>query len=303
MNSLQIKYFLHLCETLNITKTSKQLYVAQPSISKQLNRLEDELGYPLFIRSNRGLMLTNSGQVMYNFFRQAAGEYKTANETAVMLAQKQRRKIRIGALESLGIPEVQDYLSSLSTQQPDLELTLTRLSNHDLMSRLINRRIDIAITFDHALYLDFIKNQKICYEELLLDQSCFIISKKNSLYAKEDLKPSDLSGQVFCQNWMGNDQSDQYLQSILRLFGIKPKRLISVENLASGIETIELNLAVGLIDERIQLNLEEQFRVIPTGTYQSIVAAWIPGPDQEYLQHFSVQLRNAFPTTEKMDLP
>ncbi len=64
MNSLQIQYFLHLCQTLSVSETARQLYVAQPAVSKQIAALEKELDVVLFDRTNRGVSLTPSGELI-----------------------------------------------------------------------------------------------------------------------------------------------------------------------------------------------------------------------------------------------
>ena len=57
----QIEYFLELARVLNFTKASKNLYISQPALSKQIAGLEDQLGVKLFIRGNHTLSLTEAG--------------------------------------------------------------------------------------------------------------------------------------------------------------------------------------------------------------------------------------------------
>lgn len=290
MNALQINYFLHLCKTLNITETSRQLYVAQPSISKQIARLEKELGYPLFYRTNRGLTLTEAGRIMHDFFKKASRDFQSADHKARRTMDKKQRPVVIGVLEFLGLDELQEFLHVMHEKNPDQQISIVRLNNSELMSRLAARRIDIALTFDHAVDSDVIEDKSICHEELLLEESAFIITKNHPLASKEHLTPADLSGEVMCQTWMGKENSDQYLYSLLKLLDIQPLGYLTVENLASGLEAIEANFAVGLVDERIQLVNTERYVMIPTGTFQSIVAIWRK-EDQEDLQDFLRELK------------
>lgn len=64
MTSLQVRYFLHLCGTKRVSETARQLFVAQPAVSKQIAALERELGTALFVRTNRGVELTSAGGVL-----------------------------------------------------------------------------------------------------------------------------------------------------------------------------------------------------------------------------------------------
>ena len=61
MNDLQIDYFMAVATNSSFTKTSEELFVSQPAISKQIALLERELGVKLFIRNNRRTELTEAG--------------------------------------------------------------------------------------------------------------------------------------------------------------------------------------------------------------------------------------------------
>ncbi|MBR1780933.1 MAG: LysR family transcriptional regulator [Oscillospiraceae bacterium] len=272
MNSLQIKYFLHLCRTHNVSETARQLYVAQPAVSKQIAALERELGFALFTRTNRGVALTPGGEEIYACLSQASAELQRAAARARRRMADERESLNIGILESLGLDELSDALAALRQQSPTLEVNLSRLSGGTLMRRLSEGRLDVAITFDHALE----QRTGVVSAELLLDQSIFIISREHPLARKPDLSPADLSGEIICQNVSPEgDFYDRHLHQLLEMLHIRPRGYLSTENLASGLAAVETNLAVGLIDERIQLLHPERFRLIPSGTYQSIICAWM----------------------------
>lgn len=290
MNYLQITYFLHLCKTLRVSETARQLYVAQPAVSKQVARLEEELGYPLFLRTNRGLILTESGKIMYEFFSEFAEKFELANRAAKRKSLGADRELKIGVLENLGLDELTQLVRELGSSAPSISIKLIRLGNDELMSRLSSQKIDIAITFDHAIGAE----NDFRFEELLLEQSIFIISKNHPLTKQNQLSPKDLSGEIFCESWLGEQASDEYVRSVLRILGIQPRGFLMTENLASGIEAIEANFTVGLIDERIQLPYPERFRMIPTGIYQSIVAAFDIKNSNTLIMPFVEQLKEKF---------
>ncbi len=270
MNQLQITYFLHLCRTLNITETARQLYVAQPSVSKQLASLEKELGYKLFDRTNRGLTLTGSGEIMYHFFDNFSEQFRLADMEARQKAEDRAEEITIGILDNLDLTELFTVIREIQAENAGIQINLIRHGNDQLMNRLKNRKIDMAITFDHALkHVD-----GVCSEALIHEQCYFIIAKMHRLCRKKDLTPEDLTGEVFCHSWAPDRNEDEYLGALLKKLDIKPKKVITVENLESGLESIIANGMIGLIDERIMLPYPERFRKIPTGVYQDIVIVW-----------------------------
>ena len=66
MDLRQLKYFVQIVESGSLAKASRQLYIAQPALSQQMARLEDEVGKPLLVRSSRGVVPTENGEALYH---------------------------------------------------------------------------------------------------------------------------------------------------------------------------------------------------------------------------------------------
>ena len=64
MTTQQMDIFLRLSESLNFRKVAEELYTTQPTISRQLRLMEEEWGFPLFVRNNREVRLTPEGVIM-----------------------------------------------------------------------------------------------------------------------------------------------------------------------------------------------------------------------------------------------
>lgn len=281
LNDLQITYFLHLGRTLNVSESARQLFVSQPAISKQIAALEKELGFPLFLRTNRGVLLTENGQLLFQFFSRSAKEYTQLIAQIQGQIHSTRHRLRIGILENLGMGEAQDAIADLKSAYPDLAVTLIQQNNGALMERLADGRLDLVITFDHALE----NRTGLSSTSLILEQSMFVISSRHRrLGAKQDLTPKDFSGEIICVPPPSDGvYSDHYLHRLLKQLDIQPMGYLNTENLASGMAAVEINDAVALIDERIQLLHPERYRLIPSGTYQSVVAAYQTSNTNRYI--------------------
>lgn len=69
MNSLKI--FLEVANSNSFLEASNKLYVSQPAISKSMSKLEEDLNVTLFYRANKGISLTPSGEILYNYLKKA----------------------------------------------------------------------------------------------------------------------------------------------------------------------------------------------------------------------------------------
>ncbi len=284
MTSLQIRYYLHLCETKSFSKTARLLYVAQPAISKQIAALEKEIGFPLFVRTNRGVLLTEAGEEIYRFFSKFEAEYQKLQEKLTADYEEKQPKLTIGILEGMNLKELEPVFEKLRKSDPDLQIRPVRLDNIRMIKRLAEGELDLIITFDHALE----KRSGLRQENLMEDESIFILAKSNPLVQRQkSLTFADLNGQIFCEMEPreGNPEED-YLRKLLKKLEITPKGYLIVENVASGIETVEINHAIGLVDEKISLMDPDKYLFLKTGFRQKIVAAAREENENPYIVRF-----------------
>lgn len=85
-----LKYFLMTAREENITKAAALLHITQPTLSRQLMQLEDELGVRLFSRSNHNIKLTEEGMLL----RRRAGDHFSCRKNATGAVRQQRRTVR-----------------------------------------------------------------------------------------------------------------------------------------------------------------------------------------------------------------
>lgn len=290
MNSLQIRYFLHLCGTKSISETARQLYVAQPAVSKQIAAMERELGFPLFMRTNRGVELTEGGAEMERCLSEAERSFQEALARVRESMHGTEEQLTIGVLENLGLDELNRVAAGLR-QQRGIRIAVARLDNTSLLERLSTGKLDLIITFGHAME----HRTGVQCVELLQEQSYFILSREHPLAQRKTLLPSDLSGQCFCETCSREgDGSDGYLRQLIAQLDIQPGRFCMVDNLASGLAAVESDQAVGLIDERVQLLHPERYLRVPTGICQSVVCAGLSRRRTPLSDEFVTLLRQAF---------
>ncbi len=91
MSLSQIEYFVAVASTGNVGRASAALRVAQPAVSRQIRRLEDELGAPLFLRTPRGMTLSPAGQVFLGHARGILEGVRRAEAEMRDLAPSTRR--------------------------------------------------------------------------------------------------------------------------------------------------------------------------------------------------------------------
>lgn len=152
MEMHQIRYFLAVARTLNFTQAADECHVAQPSLSRAIKKLEDELGGELFRRERALTHLTELGRIMLPLLTQA---YETAT-SAKTLATSYRKgglaPLRIALSLGVDLRLFTRHLSALLEAMPGLELIFFRGAPVDVGEKLRNGDYEIAIAgpFDEA---------------------------------------------------------------------------------------------------------------------------------------------------------
>lgn len=191
MTTEQMKYFLETARLLNMTEAAKSLYVAQPTLSRQISLLEKEIGTPLFHRNKGKLTLTGSGQFLYSEFKHLYGRIFHLIDTARTLSGREEESITIGVVEGhfydLGlIPALERF----SERYPEINFWVEFRSGSDLRSALQNGRIDLLCGEKELVYEE---NETNAIVSLGRKRQKIMMSRKHPLACKEVLTPEDVS--------------------------------------------------------------------------------------------------------------
>ena len=124
MELSQIKYFVVLAQTLHFTKAAEACNVSQPALTRAIQKLEQELGGPLFHRERSHTQLTELGQLMRPSLERALAAAREARQQAEAFRRRETSPLRIGLEYSVPTAVLTPVLSALRRQNTDIELTL-----------------------------------------------------------------------------------------------------------------------------------------------------------------------------------
>ncbi|WP_405216573.1 LysR substrate-binding domain-containing protein [Agrococcus sp. Ld7] len=127
------------------TRAAEQLFIAQPSLSRQVAALEAELGTPLFRRGAAGAALTAAGELLLPIARRMFAEERVAHEQLDELAGLRRGSVRLGAPPTLCVSLVADVLAAFRGAHPGVDLHITEGGSGLLMEALQEGALDLAL--------------------------------------------------------------------------------------------------------------------------------------------------------------
>ena len=189
MDIRTMQYFLAVIREGTISAAAQALHVAQPSLSRQMRELEEELGTTLFVRGNRKITLTEEGMVLRKRAEEMVRLMQITEEEITQVKNRVTGSVRIGAGESQAFHYLAHAASALSEEYPEIRFHVTSGDTQDLMDELDNGLIDFALIFtepDHKLYQSIALPEEDTFG-VLMPADC-------ELAQKEQLHISDLKG-------------------------------------------------------------------------------------------------------------
>jgi DNA-binding transcriptional LysR family regulator len=145
MELRHLRYFVAIAEEHSFTRAAERLWVAQPGLSTQMRRLEEELGVKLLERHPRGVELTNAGEILLERARVALAAADDARAVGGDLASGLVGSIRLGIATTPDYDLVPSLLEGFAATRPDVEVTVVESFGGTLLRDLRDGRLDAMV--------------------------------------------------------------------------------------------------------------------------------------------------------------
>lgn len=218
MTFLQLQYFISVVETGNFTQAAKQAYTSQPTISRQIQMLEEELGYQLFNRNSKPLRLTQPGQILYEGMKEAISQLNDTMEKAKKVSEGKEGVFSISFQagyfsEYMVLPVIQ----RLRETCPSLQIQSSKLFSWDQIKGLKNESIDVAIGLAFPHWDEF----GFQVRELKKVETLIVMPANHRLAGKETLEYNDLCGETFYLTAPNGYRIEKILKDRFSLEGVR----------------------------------------------------------------------------------
>lgn len=271
MNDVQLDYFLAVATNHSFTKTSEELFVSQPAISRQIAALEKELGVKLFTRTNKRTELSEAGKLYYELFKNYKAEFIKTKREADAIESKKNRDVKIGFLEGWDLSGILPHiLEEFNKLYPEHRLLINCCGIKELSTLILTNGLDVVVTNSNGVDdIPEIESQKIC--EI---KKNIIFSKNNQKYkSRQELKPEDFKDDIFLAPYgIVDDIVSKAVNGYLRSYGYAPK-IQFVPNFESMISCVRNCMGVAITDEWVWALASDDLEVLDIDARDFIVLA------------------------------
>lgn len=261
MDLAQLRYFLSVADNLSFTRAAEELYVSQPTVSKQIALMEKELGTKLFSRDNQGVRLTYTGRMLRPDFRDALALIDTAVQKAAKTTADLQGQINIGISSMMDINYIMPgFLRAFTQVYPEIRLKITSHPFSGLQKKLDGGELDVIFTYS----LETLKKA---------DQARMVISRSDSfLYYSVTLMPEERANLSLC-DFVGipllkiYEQAAEsgvlsYYSELAHRSGLCFEQVKEVPDMETMILYLESGLGVCIMGRSYRVNTSDSIRFI-----------------------------------------
>ena len=189
----QIRYFLALAEELNFTRAAEKCGVSQPSLTRAIKSLEEELGAQLVRRERGRTHLTELGRMIKPRLEQALSLTELAREEAIDFSKMTTAPLTLGVMCTIGPSRLISLVDHLAAQVPQLELTLREASGRQIVDMLLAGELDVAL-IGMPEYPD-----EIAVHELYKERYMIAFPPKHRFARMDEVPLTELEGERYLE--------------------------------------------------------------------------------------------------------
>ena len=276
MNIEQINCFLILGKYLNFTKTAKLMYTTQPTVSRKIKMLEDELGFQLVERDATPLKLTPAGEYVYPKFKEAYELFDSAIHEVRDKFFAENGSLHLSCLVSLNLDEeLTGILDTAKESHPKVNFACEKQDLEVIYSKLNNMETDIAITFEPRS-----QEKQDNIEQIFLFESpgICLFSKKHPIAQKKDKSLLDFKDETFvCLDEKTSHRGINGIYKICSDYGFSCKNIVRVPNIDSTLFYVKSCQGVAILDKTVHMIDDDCFDYIDlpiASAALSVVGIW-----------------------------
>jgi LysR family transcriptional regulator, hca operon transcriptional activator len=258
MELRHLRYFVAVADAGSLTIAAEQkLHTSQPSLSRQIRDLEQEVGVQLINRSAQGVELTSAGEAFLDHARMALVQADAAKEAALRAAQPARPTFALGFLSGAEIGLLPEVNRILRAEFPGIEIRLSSDYSPTLAKALMRRKLDAAF-----MRLEEHMGDLAC-RRVRTDPLIFVFPSDHRLVSKEAVAPEEIVNETF---YLPSKSAPAVRRAVLEYFnraGIDLKPEYEVHNVVHAISMITSTRGVMLLPAYTKRYLPESIATRP----------------------------------------
>jgi len=248
MELRQLKYFVTIAESKSYSTAAKSLFVTQPTLSWNIQKLEEELNDRLFFQSNQGVKLTEAGELLYEEGQKILASVESVVEKIQHQSKQMNKTLKVGITVLFAIQYMKQIIHFTSTN-PNVDVSFVQRGSVELQRMLANKEIDIGlISFPIYEPTIHIESLNTSHPDYSVD---VVMPFDHPLAKKKSIKISDLKGYPIC-SFSTNYVLGKVIRERCQESGFEPNIIFTNDNWEVLLQNTLLSNGVTLMPKSLE---------------------------------------------------
>jgi DNA-binding transcriptional LysR family regulator len=234
-----LRRFVHIARVGNVTRAAEDLCVSQPALSKQIRRLEDDIGAKLFSPKGRGIRLTLAGRRMLGYCNDILSTWGEAQQAALGEVQHERDRVRLITFVTFAFYLLPNFIIDFSKRFPNFDLEIEQAIKEPVIQQVLQRHFDAGIS---TLPVGHPGLKEI---PLYVEESALIVNREHPLYGRKVVSAAEVGEHLLVTSSL-NATYRAFLWSVFQNQDVQLKVRYIVHYYPIVIRMVKAGLGAGL---------------------------------------------------------
>ena len=255
MTLQQLKYVIEVAKAKSISEAAKKLFISQPSLTNAIKELEKEMNITIFLRTNKGILISKEGEIFLGYARQVL-EQAYLLEEKYLKQDKRKQQFCVSTQHySFAVNAFVDIIEEYGHDEYDFSLRETQ--TYEIIEDVTRMKSEIGVLyindFNKLVIQKILKEHNLIFHSLIVVKPHIFISSKNPLAKKKKVTMEELRSYPYLSFEQGEHNSFYYSEeifsSVVRYKNIRVRDRATLFNLLIGLNGY--TVCSGIIDENL----------------------------------------------------
>ena len=235
----QLECFLAVARLGNLSRAAEEMFLTQPTLTARLKALEEEVGDQLFVRTSRGMRLTEAGKEFLPFAERSVGSFEEGRRHLEALRGASGGRLVLGASPGVGTYALPGLLERFTAAYPRVSVSVRTGHSDDILEMVLKEEAQLGLT--RAIRHPEVESLALYEDELVL-----VVSPEHRFTAKGVADLAEVGGERLIL--FDNDSSYyEQTQALFRSAGLRELRTLEVDNIEAAKRMVEHRLGVAFL--------------------------------------------------------
>ena len=253
MTLLSYEIFQSIIDNGSFAKAASALHLTPSAVSHSISGMEEEIGFPLFIRNKNGVQLTSAGEEISPYIQKIVSSNNSLAQAVAQMQGLQTGTVRVGCTNTVCLTWIPHILKTFKDDYPQIDVEIFQGSYDDVIAWIKNGNIDLGIVSEAA-------SEKLPFIPLYQDSLVCLVPKGYMPKDTKCMSPENLKGQPFV---IQQDSCDIDIMNFLNKYHLSIRANCHILDDQSSIAMVECGAGISIMPELIFETVKSNVDVYP----------------------------------------